>query len=270
MNKFLFIFLFLAGCSNSNSYDSNLSTKKSSSISPGDMCNNNCIWSKYAVDLNVQTGTVNCAGGKCACVEEGNIHNLCIASTSEQLESLPNRNNHINTNMPLDIPYLNQYDNQLSPSATCQNTSIAMVLRFYGWQGTPDEITSEWGRHYAQSPTGLSRLISRYGESLNIRSIPHTNGTINQLKSILDKGFPVVIHGYFTRSGHVVVVTGYNENGYYVNDPAGTWNQSFMGGYHGSYDGKNVFYNKSSFEAAISTSDGYSYLPIWLHEIKEI
>ena len=270
MNKFLFTILFLLGCSDSKNFDSNLSTRKSSSIVPGDICNDDCVWSKYAVEQNVQTGTVNCTGGKCACVEEGNIYNLCPSDTLVQLESPPNRNNHIRSNMPLDIPYLNQYDNQLSPSATCQNTSIAMVLKYYGWSGYPDTITSEWGRHYAQSPVGLSQLISRYGATLNIKSIPHTNGNINQLKSILDKGFPVVIHGYFTRSGHVVVVTGYNADGYYVNDPAGEWNQRFMGGYHGSYDGKNVFYNKRSFEAAISTSDGYSYLPIWLHEIKEI
>lgn len=267
MKKFFCIFLLLLGCSDQNSLNSNLSSRKSSSIFPGDSCNNGCIWSKYAVEQNVQEGTVNCAGDRCACVEEGNIYSLCL---SGQLENTSNSNNHINKNIPLDIPYFNQYDNQISPSATCQNTSIAMVLKYYGWSGYPDLITSEWGRHYAQAPVGLSQLITRYGSHLRIKSIPHTNANVDLLKSILDKGYPVIIHGYFTRSGHVVVVTGYNSNGYYVNDPAGEWNQTFMGSYNGSYNGKNVFYNKRSFEAAISTSDGYSYLPIWLHEIKEL
>ena len=269
MNKYLFLVLFFLGCSDTNSLESNLSSRKSSSILPGDLCNTNCIWSKYAVEQNVQDGSVDCAGDRCACVEKGNIYNLCNPESSEAIESNSNSNNNINTEMPLDIPYFNQYDNQISPGATCQNTSIAMVLKYYGWRGYPDLITSEWGRHYAQAPVGLSQLVTRYGEPLRIYSTPHTNADISLLKNILDRGYPVIIHGYFTRSGHVVVVTGYNSNGYYVNDPAGEWNQVFMGGYNGSYNGKNVFYNRIPFESAISTSDGYSYLPIWLHEIKE-
>ena len=34
-----------------------------------------------------------------------------------------------------DVPYFMQYDNRLHPSASCQNTSIAMVLAYLGWSG---------------------------------------------------------------------------------------------------------------------------------------
>jgi uncharacterized protein YvpB len=188
----------------------------------------------------------------------------------------PNQPNQPNVmdDFPLDIPYFYQYQNQLSPSVTCQNTSIAMVLKHYGWRGIPDQITSEFGKNYAQSPAGLAdvfnTLSSRSGLSKKI--IPNTSGSIEGLKRELDQGHPVIIHGYFTRSGHVVVVVGYDQNGYWVNDPAGRWAQSFKGGYPNAYQepsvGKKIYYKKSAFEAAVSTSDGYAYLPLWYHAIR--
>jgi len=169
----------------------------------------------------------------------------------------------------LDVPYFYQYNNLYYPSATCQNTSIAMVLKNYGWSGKPDNITAVYGKNYTQSPAGLADVFNTLSsrEGLSKKIIPITNGTLSGLKQELDKGQPVIIHGYFTRAGHVVVVVGYDADGYWVNDPAGVWVQTFMGGYGYNSAGKATYYKKQTFEAAVA-SDGYSYLPLWYHVIR--
>ena len=81
----------------------------------------------------------------------------------------------------------------------------------------------------------------------------------------------MIIHGYFTGYGHVVVVTGYDSQGYYANDPAGQWNQSFMGSYDGPRDdnvGRSIYYQKHAFESAIGTSNGETPLPLWYHILR--
>ena len=167
------------------------------------------------------------------------------------------------------VPYFFQYNNQLYPGSSCQNTSIAMVLSYLGWNGVPDDITSRFGKDRAQSPGGLAEVFNSYASSngLSMRLEPTTNGSIAGLKAALDRGHPVIIHGYFTSYGHVVVVLGYDANGYYVHDPAGAWSQVFKGGYSGGGSGNNVYYGKSAFETAVAT-DGYSQLPLWFHVLR--
>ena len=172
-----------------------------------------------------------------------------------------------------EVPYFYQYANTLSPGATCQNTSIAMVLSYLGWGGRPDDITGDYGRFYAQEPAGLAEVFNDFARraGLSRRLQPTTHGTLAGLRAELDRGEPVIIHGYFTGAGHVVVVLGYDEGGYYVNDPAGTWSQSFKGGYPNGWEpsaGRAVYYGKASFERAVSTLDGYTYEPLWYHALR--
>ena len=100
-----------------------------------------------------------------------------------------------------------------------------------------------------------------------MRIRPTTNGTISQLKAELDQGHPVIIHGYFTSYGHVVVALGYDANGYFVHDPAGRWSERFRGGYDDDGSGQNVYYSESAFETAVATSNGYDYAPLWFHAL---
>ena len=56
-----------------------------------------------------------------------------------------------------------------------------------------------------------------------------------------------------------------------VNDPAGRWSQVFKGGYPYADDpdvGRAIAYAAAPFDAAIATSDGLAFLPVWYHEIQ--
>lgn len=173
-----------------------------------------------------------------------------------------------------DVPYFCQYKNSLYPGSTCQNTSIAMLLKYYGWNGKPDDITSEFGKDYAQSPSGLADIFNTLAKRNGIskRLIPHTDGSIQDVKNLLSRGLPVIVHGYFTSYGHVLIILGYKDGKYIVNDPAGRWSEVFKGGYVDYCDtssyGPKIEYNSTPFEKAIATWDGSTPAPVWYHEIQ--
>lgn len=177
--------------------------------------------------------------------------------------------------VPSSIPYFYQYANQLSPGATCQNTSIAMVLAAFGWGGHPDDITAEFGRSYAQSPAGLedvfNRLAQRSGISARIEATQ--SGTIAGLRALASAGKPTIVHGYFTSYGHVLVVTGFDGTHYTVNDPAGTWNRIFQGGYPYGWEptaGRGIRYPKAAFELAVGSYNGVNIADgsLWYHVLQ--
>lgn len=170
------------------------------------------------------------------------------------------------------VPYFYQYDNTLQPGTSCQNTSLAMVLAHYGFAGKPDDITGTWGTQKAQSPAGLAEVFNTEAQTLGIpqRLTAHTNGQVQDVRTLLAAGKPVIIHGYFTSYGHVVVTLGFDGTHYVVHDPAGQWSEVFKGGYTGPQSptaGKAVRYTAAAFEAAVATSDGSTFLPIWYHEL---
>ncbi len=172
-----------------------------------------------------------------------------------------------------NVPYFYQFANSYSPGSTCANTSVAMVLAYYGWSGTPDELTAYYGVSTAQSPSGLASVFNQDAAyfGLSQRLLPTTSGSLTELRAELDAGRPVIVHGYFTTVGHVLVVLGYDHNGYWVNDPAGTWNQYFQGGYPYGWEptaGKSIYYDKTAFELAITSTNGYNYEPIWMHFVR--
>ena len=170
------------------------------------------------------------------------------------------------------LPYFYQYSNLNYPGSTCQNTSVAMVLAKYGWGGVPDDIFNLHGKNKAQSPSGLASVFNSMASSAGIpqRLQAVTNGTIQGLKALLAQGKPVIVHGFFTGFGHVLVVTGYSNGSYTVHDPAGKWNQQFKGGYpfgSNSTIGKGIQYSTSAFELAISSTNGSNFEPLWYHKV---
>ena len=236
----------------------------------GSTCNNNCIWSTYAVTNMVQTSTKQCEEGPCACVMLGNANLSCEIKPNEILEDDIQINN-----MPSGIknlPYFNQYYNEKYGYATCQNTSIAMVLSYYEKSFYidnihPDTIYKQWGKDYAQSPSGLNSVYSSYAKNSHIST--YISAAPEDLVNALEAGYVAIVHGYFTNFGHVLVVRGYKDGRYYVNDPAGRWEECFKCGYNNTNDLDGVTsYSEAVFNSAVFTSDGYNYLPGWIHLIK--
>ena len=172
----------------------------------------------------------------------------------------------------IGVPYFYQYDNNYYPSSSSQNSALAMVLAYYGWEGVPDVISSAYTNEYANTPIELATVFNNYAEASGIeeRLDAQVNGTFQDLKQLLAQGKPVIVHGFFTSGGHVVVVTDYSAGVYTVNDPGGEWNQLFKGVYPFGWNstvGKGITYDANSFEMAISTSNGYASMPIWYHEV---
>lgn len=164
------------------------------------------------------------------------------------------------------VPYFWQLDNSNNPYGSCQNTSIAMVLNYYGANTTPDAISNYYGTSQAQTVPGLQYVFNNEAayHGLNVRVAGTTYGSISKLNSLLNAGKPVIAHGYTTTYGHVLVFIGFDGTYYYCNDPYGEWDGGFKssGYYNTRTAGKAVKYHKNDIYDAFA-SDGY----IWMHEI---
>jgi hypothetical protein len=181
-----------------------------------------------------------------------------------------------NTQYVTGVPYFYQYSNSIAPAGSCQNTTIAMIMKYHAIREgkpstvvnaiTPDDISNYWGTVKAQTVPGYEDLFNREAafRGLAVRDRGSATATFTKVRDLLAQGKPVVVHGYMTPPGHVVVVLGFDGTHYYCNDPAGKWNQIYQGsGYSGvnATEGIAIKYTKAAFEAAVSP-DGL----VWLHE----
>lgn len=120
----------------------------------------------------------------------------------------------------LEVPYFYQYDNANEPSGTCGVTSAAMLVDYWNpGSVTPDTLYREYGKAQGQSPSGLAGLYEAEG----LYAEHGTSATRADLRTHLDAGRPVVVHGYWTSAGHITVIVGYTDADWIVNDPAGDW-----------------------------------------------
>lgn len=166
------------------------------------------------------------------------------------------------------VPYFYQYNNSINPGGSCQNTSMAMVLKYYGASSeTPDEISGYYGTSQGQTVSGWQTVFNSEAAyfGLNVRDAGTETGSVSQVRQLLAEGKPVVVHGYFTSYGHVITLVGFDGTYYYAHDPAGKWSEVYgYGGYSGTNqtEGKYVMYHKDNVDAAMAP-DGN----VWMHEI---
>lgn len=125
----------------------------------------------------------------------------------------------------LAVPYLDQLDNSDDPYGTCNVTSLAMVLSYFQEPQHnpsirfPDELDRYCLDHNLDrhQPDAIAKVASAYGCTDNFTQ----TASFEQVKEWLVQGNPAIVHGYFTASGHIVCIIGYNDTGFVVNDPYG-------------------------------------------------
>lgn len=170
----------------------------------------------------------------------------------------------------LDVPYLSQLDNKIDPYITCNMTSTAMILLAYkkaskhtGQTQLEDTLTQyciDNGLN-RENPMDMRYLIRSYGLEDNFV----TNGTIKQIKNHLNTHNAVIVHGYFTGSGHIIVINGYDEaqQSFIVCDPYGEY---YAGGYDTYVSGEDLLYSYKLIQKLCSP-EGEDY--IWCHFINK-
>lgn len=167
----------------------------------------------------------------------------------------------------LNVPYKSQLDNALNPTGACNVTCFAMVMAYLQIRGrtTVGQLEDELYRYMEThglsrwEPDDLARMATAYGlqDEFTMR------GTLADLRKAISLGYPCIIHGYFTSFGHIIVVRGYDQTGFFVNDPYGEWTSS---GYRNDWSGENLHYSNGLIQRVCSP-EGEDY--IWIHRLSK-
>ena len=153
-----------------------------------------------------------------------------------------------------DVPYFSQTKNLVDPTGSCGSTSLTMALKFFGVKGeffdnnsTPDDVTNLFRSQGLDtgSPEDIRSICTYLGLSDELLLA----GTLRDIYQALNSGFLVIAHGYFTPSGHILLISGYDGSNFIVNDPNGEW---FSSGYQDSTVGKDLTYSARLIVAACS------------------
>jgi GH24 family phage-related lysozyme (muramidase) len=168
----------------------------------------------------------------------------------------------------LDVPSFSQLDNRCNPMGSCNVTCVAMALAYLGMpysSGSQLEDTLYrameslgWDRH---DPNHLKALVETFP---GYKDIFRTNGRFQDIRTALDMGRPVIIHGYFTASGHIIVIRGYDANGLIVNDPYGEY---FQSGYDNSRSGAGLHYSYGLIARTCSPESQQDPQNLWIHSL---
>lgn len=163
----------------------------------------------------------------------------------------------------LNVPHFSQLDNIYRPLGTCNLTCAGMVLWFHGVRPKKkgvqleDELfeyvyANKLSRHL---PEDIAKVIRAFGCQDSFT----WNGTIAEIKQAIDAGNPCIIHGMFTRSGHIIVVRGYDDKGLIVNDPYGEF---FEAGYDTRVSGAGLHYSNGLIQRACAYDGEF-----WVHHV---
>lgn len=154
------------------------------------------------------------------------------------------------TEVNLPVPYYSQLDNELDPYGSCNVTSVAMCMAFLGivGDGSPRQLEDQLNQWLKDN--GLSRHSPVDMDQLFVwKKIPNKftfMASWANVRKHLDSGKPCIVHGYFTSSGHIIVIRGYKTDydgkvtHWLVNDPYGEW---FASGYRTDLTGEALWYS---------------------------
>ncbi|MFN9870852.1 MAG: C39 family peptidase [Cyanobacteriota bacterium] len=171
----------------------------------------------------------------------------------------------------LDVPYFSQLDNHINPTGSCNVTCVAMCLVYLGMAHPPDHQLED-SLYRKMENQGLSRhdpydLKALIDSFPGYKDIFRENGGFKDIQSSIDAGNPVIIHGYFTKFGHIIVVRGYDETGLIVNDPYGEY---FSSGYDNSRSGEKLHYSYGLIARTCSPESVNQPRNIWYHTVFKV
>ena len=117
-------------------------------------------------------------------------------------------------------------------------------MTYLGTNKTSDQLFSR-----VKSPVyqgfGLVSMARIYG----LDGIYRQDGTRELIQNYIARGLPVLLQGWFSTEGHFIVLTGYDETGWWVNDPAGAWKGCTTCGYmHEATRGRQIHYSYEAVE----------------------
>jgi hypothetical protein len=185
----------------------------------------------------------------------------------------------------LDVQYHSQLNNKNNPYGACNVTSMAMLLKYYGVDSRTKadldrdvqledvlyEKTLDWDAQYGTTtrhdPNYLIRLFrewgNKYGDGALQDSFFNPSASEEEMKQHIAQGNPVVVHGYFTKFGHIVVVKGYDDNAkqWICNDPYGKW-LGYSGGYDNNVSGADMRYSYDNFYHACYENGIWCHFPV--------
>ena len=164
----------------------------------------------------------------------------------------------------LEVDYYSQWNNLHNPKGTCGLTSAAMLMNYWDKSSPkPDEIYERYGGDTrGQRPDTLAEIYGDYGFKSHFSRV----SSRSDIKQLLNKGFPVVLHGDFTVNGHIILIKGYNHLGFIVNDPAGNWDRCYRCEEYNEYkrNGYNLIYTYEEMSEKVIGEDG----EIWISYIE--
>lgn len=112
-------------------------------------------------------------------------------------------NGEIENGKILNVPFVRQ--NYMY----CSEASASMVLRYYGYDISQEEVHDNISDRFENMVEPLSEYLPCRMKSLGL----------SDLKKEIDENDPVMIRLQFGRYRHTVVVVGYDENFLYLHDP---------------------------------------------------
>jgi uncharacterized protein YvpB len=165
----------------------------------------------------------------------------------------------------LDVPHFSQLNNVYHPEGTCNLTCAAMCLYYHGVRAKKkgvqleDELfeyvyDNKLSRHSAEH---IAKVIRAFGCQDKFT----WNGTIAEIEQSIDAGNPCIIHGMFTRSGHIIVVRGYDDAGLFVNDPYGEFWDT---GYDTGVSGEKLHYSHGLIQRTCAYDGEF-----WVHSVSK-
>ena len=155
----------------------------------------------------------------------------------------------------LKVKHFNQLDNKFAPTGTCNITCCAMVLDYFKVPQRKPRMSYEDELSLFIENNGLDRHVhdhlARLMQEYGLQDRFTVTATWKEIQHHLANGNPVICPGDYTRSGHIIVLSGYNTKGFTVQDPNGEifWSP-----------GSDPFYEHNSTEAPHRGANlNYSY-----------